>query len=165
MAPWTPFMETLLGIFSLKELSGFLKRALAQTCLLAWYQVRFLDQFLGIPGALRMGKGAPLVRYLCTTWKSLHMFFTEIYPLGGTKYVSLELFLSILRGPGEGRGGAPATVPLQNQEVTSRKACLRNAEITVLHQRNGGLGGGGGGGAKRTEVRGVGNCFLWGVSL
>ena len=44
------------------------------------------------------------------------------------EYVSFELFLCILRGPGEGQGGAPGTVPLQNPEVTSRKACLRNAE-------------------------------------
>ena len=48
-------------------------------------------------------------------------------PLGGTEYVSFELFLGVLSGPGEGRGGAPGTVPLQNSEVTSRKACLRNA--------------------------------------
>ena len=43
-------------------------------------------------------------------------------PSGGTKYVSFELFLSILRGPGEGRVGAPGTVPLQNPKVTSQKA-------------------------------------------
>ena len=56
------------------------------------------------------------------------MFFTKRCPSGGTEHVSFELFLGILRGPGEGRGGAPGTVPLQNPEVTSRKACLRNAE-------------------------------------
>ena len=49
--------------------------------------------------------------------------------MGGTEYVSFELYLGILRGPGEGRGGAPGTVPLQNPEVTSRKACLRNADL------------------------------------
>ena len=49
--------------------------------------------------------------------------------MGGTEYVSFELFLGILSGPGEGRGGAPGTVPLQNPEVTSRKACLRNAYL------------------------------------
>ena len=32
----------------------------------------------------------------------------------------------------EGRGGAPGTVPLQNPQVTSRKACLRNAEKTLF---------------------------------
>ena len=48
------------------------------------------------------------------------MFFTKRCPLGGTEYVSFELFLGILRSPG--------TVPLQNPEVTSRKACLRNTE-------------------------------------
>ena len=57
------------------------------------------------------------------------MFFTELCPSGGTKYVSFELLLSILRGPGEGRGGVPGTVPLQNPEVTSRKAYLRNADF------------------------------------
>ena len=55
------------------------------------------------------------------------MFFTKRCPSGGTERVSFELFLGILSGPGEGRGGAPGTVPLQNPEVTSRKACLRNA--------------------------------------
>ena len=49
------------------------------------------------------------------------MFITEICPSGGTKYVSLELLLSILREPGEGRGGAAGTVPLQNPEGISRK--------------------------------------------
>ena len=62
------------------------------------------------------------------------MFFTKMCPSSGTKYVSFELFLSILRGLGEGRGGAPGTVPLQNPEVTSRKACLRNAELLVLQK-------------------------------
>ena len=57
-----------------------------------------------------MGKGAPLVRYLCTTCESLHMFNTEICPSGGTKYVSFELFLSIPREAGRGEGGAPGTV-------------------------------------------------------
>ena len=44
------------------------------------------------------------------------MFFTERCPSGGTKYVSFEFFLGILSGSGEGRGGAPGTVPLQNPE-------------------------------------------------
>ena len=57
------------------------------------------------------------------------MFFTEMCPSAGTRYVSFELFLSILREPGEGRRGAPGTVHLQNPEVTSRKACLRNADL------------------------------------
>ena len=59
------------------------------------------------------------------------MFFTERCPSGGTEYVSFELFLGILTGPGKGRGGAPGTVPLQNPEVTSRKACLRNAGSAI----------------------------------
>ena len=51
---------------------------------------------------------------------------TKMRPSGGTKYVSFEFFLSILKGPGEGRGG---TAPLQNPEVTSRKAYLRNGVV------------------------------------
>ena len=56
------------------------------------------------------------------------MFFTKMCPSGGTKYVSFELVLGILRGPREGRGGTPGMVPLQNPEVTSQKACLRDAD-------------------------------------
>ena len=41
---------------------------------------------------------------VCTTWEALHMFFTERCPSGGTEHVSFELFLGILRGPGEGDG-------------------------------------------------------------
>ena len=100
--------------------SGFLKRALAQTCFRVWYQVRFLRRIFGhswglvygegggpwygtsaqpeshftcssprgapwvVPStsllnyfwaflvALGRGEGAPLVRYLCKTQKSLH---------------------------------------------------------------------------------------------
>ena len=48
--------------------------------------------------------------------------------LDGTKYVLFALFLGIVRGPRKGRGGGPGTVPLQNPQVTSRKACLRNAD-------------------------------------
>ena len=57
------------------------------------------------------------------------MFFTAMCPSGGTKYVSLELLLGILTGPGKGRGGDPGTVPLQNPKVNSRKACLRDAAL------------------------------------
>ena len=63
------------------------------------------------------------------------MFFTEMCPSGGTKYVSFELLLGILRGYGEGRGGLPGTVPLQNPKVTPQKACLRNAEKGGHFQR------------------------------
>ena len=38
---------------------GFLKRALAQTCLRAWHQVPFLEVFLGILGTLYRGRGRP----------------------------------------------------------------------------------------------------------
>ena len=44
------------------------------------------------------------------------------------KFLARMVFLSILREPGEGRGG----VPLQNPEITSRKACLSNAECPSL---------------------------------
>ena len=78
------------------------------------------------------------------------MLFSEMCPSGGTKYVSFEFFLSILRAHGEGRGGAPGTVPLQNPEVTSRKACLRNADyfrlLASVSVVGGGQEGAGGGG-------------------
>ena len=48
-------------------------------------------------------------------------------PSSGTEYVSFELFLGILRALG------PGTVPLQNPQVTSRKACLRNAEDVIAY--------------------------------
>ena len=67
-----------------------------------------LEFFLGIL-SLCMGKGAPLVRYLCTTWESHHMFFTEVCPSSGTKYVSFELFWGILGGAWGGERGAPGT--------------------------------------------------------
>ena len=89
--------------------SGFLQRVLAPTCLRAWYQVRFLEVFLGILGALCKGKVAPLVRHRDT--------------------FLLSYFWAFLGGPEEGRGGAPGAVPLQNPKVTSRKACLRNADL------------------------------------
>ena len=101
-----------------RRYSGFLKRALAQTCFRVWCQVRFFTRIFGhswglvyregpgtvplhnlrvtshvlhqeVPlewyrvrlfwivfwafsGALGRGEGAPLVRYLCKTQKSLH---------------------------------------------------------------------------------------------
>ena len=39
-----------------------------------------------------------------------HVLHRDV-PSIDTKYVSFELLLGILRGPGEGRGGAPRTVP------------------------------------------------------
>ena len=68
------------------------------------------------------------------------MFITEMCPSGGTKYVSFGLFLSILKESGEGRGGTPGTVPLKNPEVTSRKACLRNADSSLGERKNASFG-------------------------
>ena len=82
----------------------------SQTCLGAnvsfWPGTKsgFYEEFLGLLGALCMRKGAPLVRYLCTSCESLHMFFTKMCPSGGTEYVSFELFLGILRRLGSGEG-------------------------------------------------------------
>ena len=76
--------------------------------------VRVSQMCLGANVPSGLGKGAPLVRCLCTTWESVHKFFTEMCPSGGTKYLFFEFFLSILRAPVEGRGGAPGTVPLHN---------------------------------------------------
>ena len=68
----------------------------------------FLEEFLGILGALcKGGKGAILVRYLFTTRESLHMFFTKMCPLGGAKYVFVELVLDILRGAWGSERGCP----------------------------------------------------------
>ena len=62
--------------------SGFLKRALAQTCLRAWYQVRFFDLFLGILGALCTGKGgAPGTVPLHNLRVTSHVLHREV-PLG-----------------------------------------------------------------------------------
>ena len=58
------------------------------------------------------------------------MFFTEMRTLRGTENVSFELFLGFLWGAGEGRGRVPGTAPLQNPPVTSRKACLRNPDLS-----------------------------------
>ena len=60
--------------------------------------------------------------------------FTCSSPRGAPRVVPstslLNYFWGILSGSGEGQGGAPGTVPLQNPEVTSRKACLRNADCS-----------------------------------
>ena len=44
----------------------------------------------------------------------------------------LNYFGAFLGAFGRGEGGAPGTVPLQNPGVTSRKACLRNAQRAVI---------------------------------
>ena len=185
--------------------SGFLKRALAQTCLRAWYQVRFLRNIFGHSWGLVYGEGgAPGTVPLHNLRVTSHVLHQEVplgwyrarlflggrfgpekkifsppppkipnspqtpsrplpilepappprgifnkettapppgasdspFPLPEPKKIknirnvhqAFEIFLGIVRGPGEGRGGAPGTVPLQNPEVTSRKTCLRNAE-------------------------------------
>ena len=88
----------------------------------------FLEIFLGILGALCKEKGAPLVRTTAQPESHFTCSSPRDAPSGGTKYTSFELLLGILGGPGEARGGGRGTVPLQNPKVTSRKACLRNAE-------------------------------------
>ena len=61
--------------------------------------------------------------------------------MGGTEYFSFELVLGILRGLGRGEGAPPGTVPLQNPQVTSRKACLRNADFGPFWVRFGPVSG------------------------
>ena len=76
-----------------------------------------------------LGANVPSGLVPSTFFKTYFWAFLGPCVQGGTEYVSFELFLGILSGPGEGRGGAPGTVPLQNPEVTSRKACLRNTDM------------------------------------
>ena len=108
------------------KVSGFLKRALAQTCLRAWYQVPFL--YFGHSSRAR-GRGRPC--YGASAPPASHFTRSSLRCAPGTKYVSFEILLGILRAPGEGRGGTPGTVPLRNPKVTSQKACLRNAESSA----------------------------------
>ena len=84
--------------------SGFLKRALAQTCFRAWYQAQFLRRIFGHSWGLCTGKGAPLVRYLCTTWESLHMFFTKRCPWVVPSTSLLNYFWAFLGPWGRARG-------------------------------------------------------------
>ena len=51
-----------------------------------------------------MGKGAPLVRYLCTTWESVHMFFTEMCPRVVPSTSLLNYFWASLGALGRGEG-------------------------------------------------------------
>ena len=57
-------------------------------------------------------------------------------PQVGASTSALNFFGGILRGPGEGQGGAPSTVPLQNSKVTSRKAYLRNADSWIAPSKS-----------------------------
>ena len=75
--------------------SGFLKPILAQTCLLAWYQLLFLEVCLGILGTLCKGKGVLLARWYGTSAKpESHLTFT----LGWYPVRLFELVFGILRG-------------------------------------------------------------------
>ena len=80
------------------QVQTFYKRALAQICLLAW---QYSWGILG--GGLCMGKGALLVWHLCCDLRVTSHALHQDVPFGWYQYVSLELFLGILRGP----GGAP----------------------------------------------------------
>ena len=111
-------------------LSGFLKHALAQTCLRAWYQVRFFSNIFGHSwGFLYGGRGRPW--YGTSAQPESH--FTCSSPRRAPWVVPstflLNYFWAFLGGLGEGKGGAPGTVPLPDPQVTSRKACLRNADL------------------------------------
>ena len=84
--------------------------------------------------------GAPGTVPLHNLRVTSHVLHQEVPLGGGTEYVSFELFLGVLSGPGEGRGGAPGTVALQSSEVTSRKACLRNPDFPLLSSKTKGPG-------------------------
>ena len=60
-------------------------------------------------------EGAPGTVPLHNLRVTSHVLHQDV-PLGGTRYVSFELFLAILGGgAGEGTRDAPGTVPLQTQ--------------------------------------------------
>ena len=92
-----PFLSslTLAELFPSKVLdtlnklkSGFLKRALAQTCFRAGYQVQFLRRIFGHSWGLAYGEGGRPWYGTSAQPESLHMFFTKRCPSGGTEYVS-----------------------------------------------------------------------------
>ena len=67
-----------------------------------WYQVRFFRSICGHSWGLVYGEGgAPGTVPLHNLRVTSH---AKRCPSGGTEYVSFELFLGILSGPGEGRG-------------------------------------------------------------
>ena len=92
---------------------------------------RFLRYFWAFQGACVRRRGRPW--YGTSARAESH--FTCSSPRRAPRvvgHVYFEFFWGILRGPGEGRRGAPGTVPLQNAQVTSRKACLRNADTITI---------------------------------
>ena len=100
----------------------------------------FLKLVLGILGALCKGKGAPLVRYLCTTWESLRMFFTEMSPSGGTKYVSFEFFWAFVGTWGGERErpwyGTFAKPWAEGHSVCSKEVCKEKEQSVRLKPKN-----------------------------
>ena len=127
---WPDLTSTQQSLWPL-HVRGFSNAPWRKTCLRGLVPSTSLKMFFwGILGAFCKGKGAPLVRYVCTTWEYPHMFFTEMCPLGGTNYVSFELLWGIFKGPGEGRRGHLfGAVPLQNPQVTSRKARFQQTRV------------------------------------
>ena len=90
----------------LPKISGFLKRAFAQTCLLAWYQVRCFRLIFWNSWGLVYGEWG---RLWCRTSAQPESHFTcssPNVPLGWYQVRCFGIFLRIPRGAGEGRGGA-----------------------------------------------------------
>ena len=82
-------------------------------------------------------RGSGRARYGTSAQPESH--FTCSSPRGAPWVVPstslLNYFWAFFSGPWEGRGGAPGTAPLQNPEVTSRKACLRTLIKLALRIR------------------------------
>ena len=97
--PWELFFRSFRWILQPQNLreSGFLKRALAQTCFRAWYQVRFLRRIFGHSWGLVYGEGgAPGTVPLRNLRVTSHILHQKV-PLGWYRVRLFELFLGILR--------------------------------------------------------------------
>ena len=91
----------------------------------------FKNYFWAFLGPCVRGRGRPW--YGTSAQPESHFICSS--PRGAPRMVPstslLNYFWPFLGALGRGEGGAPGTVPLQNPKVTSRKACLRNAEVNV----------------------------------
>ena len=99
---------------------------MAQTCLRAWYQGRFLEIFLGILGALCGRRGGPWYGASAQPESHFGRSSPRCAPQVLPSMFPLNYFWAFLGG-----GDAPGTVPFQKPQVTPRKACLRTAKDQI----------------------------------